>query len=229
MLESAFSETPITDSACDLHFLRPLSQIRHVTFTFWDPYHTFGMPRDSESCSETLHQFSETPITLWARTFKTSSVFFNFRYDRSWINFLRPLSRFRPVTFNFWHPCHTFGLFWDSESIFWDPYHGFGLWPSISDTPVTLSAYSETLNQFSETPITVSACDLQFLTPLSHFRPILRLWINFLRPLSRFRPVTFNFWHPYLQFLLLFTWVRWCSDSLHAVLVAIYVSPVMFR
>ena len=158
MLESAFSETPITLSACDLHFLRPLSlfrHVRHVTFNFWDPYHTFGMlcdalwlwimfwdsesifwdpyhtfgmPWDSESCSETLHQFSETPITLWARIFKTSSVFLNFRYDRFWINFLRPLSHLRPVTFNFWDPCHTFGLFWDSESIFFDPCHTFGMW-----------------------------------------------------------------------------------------------------
>ena len=137
----------VSTECSNLHFLRPLSQIRHVIFTFWDPYHRFGMwpslsetPITQTACgcnsesifwdpyltfclwpsisetpiiqtacsesSESLRQFSETPIALWARTFKTSSVFFNFRYDRSWINFLRPLSRFRPVTFNFWDPCH---------------------------------------------------------------------------------------------------------------------------
>ena len=203
MLESAFSETPITVSACDLHFLRPLSHLRHVTFTFWDPYHTFGMPWDSESCSETLHQFSETPITLWARTFKTSSVFLNFRYDRFWINFLRPLSHFRPVTFNFWDPYYTFGLFWDSESIFFDPCHTFGIlpWKTFKFTCLLIQSFKFPMNlqwfwirpSFFKTPITLSACDLHFLRPLSHFRHVLRLWINFLRPLTHFRHVIFTF------------------------------------
>ena len=183
MLESAFSETPISVSACDLHFLRALSHFRHVTFTFWDPYHTFGMLCDSESCSETLNQFSDTPIAknqkviilsrqnariqiwssesifwypyhtfgmwIWfseipitlAACFESLNQFsetpitlsacdldflrplLHFRSVlRLWINFLRPLSHFRPVTFNFWDPYHTNGLFWDSD------YGNFKVW-----------------------------------------------------------------------------------------------------
>ena len=56
---------------------------------------------------------------------------------------------------------------------------------------------------------------------LSHFRPILRLWINFLRPLFRFLHVTFNFWDPCHTFGLF-----WDSESIFC---AIYISPVMFR
>ena len=87
MQESQFSETPISLSACDLHFLRPLSHFGHALrlwIMFWD----------SESIFWNLYHF-------WHVTFKNPSVFPNFRYDRLWINFLRPLCHFRHVTFIF--------------------------------------------------------------------------------------------------------------------------------
>ena len=59
----------------------------------------------------------------------------------------------------FWYPYHTNGLFWDSESIFWDAYHTFGMWPSFSETPISLSAceiHSGTLEIHSGTTETHS-------------------------------------------------------------------------
>ena len=183
----------VSTECSNLHFLRPLSQIRHVIFTFWDPYHRFGM----------WPSLSATPITLSACPETLNHVL------RLWINFLRPLSHFGPEPSK---PHQFFSIFdtIGSESIFWDPYHTFGLWPSISETPITLSACSETLNQFSLTPVTLSAYYHEkhsnsrvFWFKVSNF-----LWIyndfgydlHFLRPLSHFRHVTFIFWDPYHTF-----------------------------
>ena len=178
----------VSTECSNLHFLRPLSQFRHVIFTFWDPYHTCGM----------WPSLSETPITLSACPETLNHVL------RLCINFLRPLSHFGPEPSK---PHQFFSIFdtIGSESIFWDPYHTFGLWPSISETPITLSACSETLNQFSLTPVTLSAYyhekhpnSLVFWFKVSNF-----LWIYndfgyglyFLWPLS-------HFWH-------VFRWIRW--------------------